>query len=105
MYQSVNDELRSKLKNNSKSIAGGRIGYGHNEAYEKSAFVGVIMGLVIGIYLIAPEFQDDLGITIRSSDEYFWPIFISMIVLTVLMSKGLETLFNFRGMNKFLDSP
>ena len=48
LYQSVNDELRSKLKNNSKSIAGGRIGYGHNEAYEKSAFVGVIMGLVIG---------------------------------------------------------
>ena len=105
MYQSVNDELRSKLKNNSKSIAGGRIGYGHNEAYEKSAFVGVIMGLVIGIYLIAPEFQDGLGITIRSSDEYFWPIFISMIVLTVLMSKGLETLFKNRGMNKFLDSP
>ena len=34
MYQSINDELRSKLKNNSKSIAGGRIGYGHNEAYE-----------------------------------------------------------------------
>ena len=105
MYVSVDEDLRKRLIEKKQGIAGGRIGYGYSNSTDYSMVVGLVMGLLIGLFLAAPELLDTLGFRIGSLYDNFWPTFIALIVITVGLSKAVDASVKYFAMNKFLNSP
>ena len=105
MYVSVDEDLRKRLIEKKQGIAGGRIGYGYSNSTDYSMVVGLVMGLLIGLFLAAPELLDTLGFRLGSLYDNFWPTFIALIVITVGLSKAVDASVKYFAMNKFLNSP
>ena len=102
MYYKPDDNLISRFWDNRKNIAAGRISHGYTDIMKYQSVYGIVVGILFGIVLVIPQVGDRTGDDFFISYDNFWPVFITMIIITIVIGVTIERGIKYHALKKMI---
>ncbi len=102
MYYKPDENLINRFWDNRKNIAAGRISHGYTDIMKYHSAYGVVVGIIFGIALVIPQIGDRRDEIFLISYDNFWPVFITMIILAIVIGVAMDRGIKYHALKKLI---